>query len=75
MILAFPLSALLYNLFTKTHLYRPQAVIIPAKSHPEVIVAAIAARDLKRAQAYAKKHGIPNAHGSYQGSNSHIVIL
>ena len=45
---------------------RPFAVVIPAKSHPEVIVAAIAARDGKRAQAYAKLHGIPNIHASYQ---------
>ena len=45
---------------------RPFAVIIPAKSHPEVIVAAIAARDEKRAQTYAKLHGIPNVHTSYQ---------
>ena len=42
------------------------AVIIPAKSHPEVIVAAVAARDEKRAQTYAQSHGIPNVHSSYQ---------
>ena len=45
---------------------RPVGVIIPAKSHPEVIVAAIAARDETRAQAYAKLHGIPHVHASYQ---------
>jgi predicted dehydrogenase len=43
------------------------AVIQPARSHPEVIVAAVAARDVKRAEAYAKKHGIPIVHKSYQG--------
>lgn len=43
------------------------AIIGPAKSHPEVIVAAIAARDPKKAEAYAKKHGIPIVHKSYQG--------
>ena len=42
------------------------AAIIPAKSHPEVIVAAIAARDEKRGQAYAKLHRIPNVHSCYQ---------
>jgi len=47
-------------------LLRPIAVIIPAKSHPEVIVAAVAARDEKRARIYAQAHGIPNVHSSYQ---------
>lgn len=49
---------------------RPNAVITPAKSHPEVIIAAVAARDRKRGEAYAKKHKIPIVHGSYQGRNS-----
>ncbi|PMD35522.1 putative oxidoreductase [Hyaloscypha variabilis F] len=44
----------------------PSAVIQPAKSHPEVIIAAVAARDVKKAEAYAKKHGIPIVHKSYQ---------
>ncbi|CAL3962765.1 unnamed protein product [Diplocarpon coronariae] len=44
----------------------PIAIIGPAKSHPEVIIAAVAARDEKRADAYAKKHGIPIVHKSYQ---------
>ncbi|ORY08732.1 oxidoreductase domain-containing protein [Clohesyomyces aquaticus] len=43
----------------------PQALIVPAKSHSEVIVAAVAARDQKKAEAYAKKHGIPVVHKSY----------
>jgi predicted dehydrogenase len=46
---------------------RPAAIILPAKSHPDVIIAAIAARDERKAQAYAKKHGIPKVHKSYQG--------
>ncbi|KAL8707946.1 MAG: hypothetical protein Q9220_007089 [cf. Caloplaca sp. 1 TL-2023] len=45
---------------------RPFAVIIPAKSHPEVIIAAVAARDPTRAAAYARKYSIPNVHTSYQ---------
>ncbi|KAL1979262.1 hypothetical protein VTN96DRAFT_6338 [Rasamsonia emersonii] len=44
----------------------PLALIAPAKSHPEVIVAAVAARDRKKAEAYAKKHQIPIVHDSYQ---------
>lgn len=44
----------------------PMAFIIPAKTHPDVIVAAVAARDQKKAEAYAKKHGIPVVHKSYQ---------
>jgi predicted dehydrogenase len=46
---------------------RPLAIIGPAKSHPEVIIAAIAARDENKAQAYAKKHSIPVVFKSYQG--------
>ncbi|KAH3910813.1 hypothetical protein HBI56_004410 [Parastagonospora nodorum] len=41
------------------------ALIQPARSHPEVIIAAVAARDGKKAQAYAKKYGIPIVHKSY----------
>jgi predicted dehydrogenase len=47
--------------------WRSMAVIGPAISHPEVIIAAVAARDEKKAQAYAKKHGIPIVLKSYQG--------
>jgi predicted dehydrogenase len=43
------------------------ALIQPARSHPEVIIAAVAARDGKKAQAYAKKYGIPIVHKSYDG--------
>jgi hypothetical protein len=46
------------------------AIISPAKSHPEVVITAIAARDEKKAQAYAKKHGIPVVHKSYEGPPS-----
>jgi predicted dehydrogenase len=43
------------------------SLIIPAKSHPEVIIQAVAARDLSKAEAFAKSHGIPEVKGSYQG--------
>jgi predicted dehydrogenase len=45
------------------------ALIGPAKSHPEVIIQAVAARDKTKATAYAKKHGIPQVFDSYQGEH------
>ena len=42
-----------------------QALMKPAKGNTEVTVAAIAARDLGRAQAYASKHGIARVHATY----------
>ncbi|PYH45326.1 Gfo/Idh/MocA family protein [Aspergillus saccharolyticus JOP 1030-1] len=44
----------------------PESVINPAKSHPEVIIAAVAARDADRAHQYAKRYNIPIVHASYQ---------
>ncbi|KAI4211564.1 MAG: hypothetical protein LQ351_005605 [Letrouitia transgressa] len=44
----------------------PMALIIPAKSHPEVIVQAVAARNHDRAVAFATKHGIPEVKNSYE---------
>jgi len=43
----------------------PMALIRPARAVPGVTVAAIAARDRARAQAFATKHGIPRVHISY----------
>jgi predicted dehydrogenase len=43
----------------------PQALIKPAKANADVVVAAVAARDVSRAQAFAAKHGIPRIHDSY----------
>jgi predicted dehydrogenase len=43
----------------------PAALVKPAKSNPDVEVAAIAARDPKRAARFAEKHGIPTVHDSY----------
>ena len=42
------------------------ALIEPAARVPEVTVAAVAARDLARAEAYALRHGLEKAYGSYQ---------
>ncbi|KAM7207524.1 hypothetical protein V8F20_002210 [Naviculisporaceae sp. PSN 640] len=43
----------------------PNALIIPASQHPDVIVQAVAARDKKKASAFAKKHNIPQIFDSY----------
>jgi predicted dehydrogenase len=42
-----------------------RALIEAARGVPEVTVAAVAARDSSRAQAYAERNGIPVAYGSY----------
>src|SRR5512139_3699639 len=43
----------------------PAALTQPARSVPEVQVAAIAARDPKRARAFARRYDIPRVHQSY----------
>ncbi|UKZ52442.1 hypothetical protein TrVGV298_006219 [Trichoderma virens] len=45
----------------------PDALFIPARSHPEVVIQAVAARDKAKAKAYADKHGIPVVLDSYDG--------
>jgi len=42
-------------------------LILPAKSHPEIVLQAISARDRTRAEEFAKKHGIPDVRDTYQG--------
>ncbi|KAI1210798.1 oxidoreductase domain-containing protein [Annulohypoxylon truncatum] len=44
----------------------PQALILPARSHPDVVIHIVAARDPKKANAFAQKHGIPEVAKSYQ---------
>jgi len=44
----------------------PEALIKPAKENAEVVVAAMAARDVSRAEAFAAKHGIARVHDSYE---------
>ncbi|KAJ7209258.1 NAD(P)-binding protein [Mycena pura] len=41
----------------------PAALIQPARTHPEVFIYAVAARDATRAEAYAKKHGFEKSYG------------
>ena len=43
----------------------PGALIKPARRVPEVVIAAVAARDPGRAGQFAAKHGIPVVHDSY----------
>lgn len=43
----------------------PLALVNPAKGNTEVEVAAVAARDVSRAEAFAAKHGIARVHDSY----------
>lgn len=49
-----------------TAMINPAAIIRPADSHGDVIISAVASRDLKAAQKYAKQYGIPKAYGSYE---------
>jgi predicted dehydrogenase len=44
----------------------PSALIKPARENSEVVVAAVAARDRSRAEAFAAKHGIAKAYNSYE---------
>jgi predicted dehydrogenase len=46
--------------------FAPTTLINPAKGNDEVVVAAVGARDMSSAQAFAAKHGIARAHGSYE---------
>lgn len=43
----------------------PNALITPARTHPEVQIYAVAARSLDKAREFAQKHGIEKAYGSY----------
>jgi predicted dehydrogenase len=44
----------------------PLALIKPARGSAEVVVAAVAAREVSRARAFAAKHGIARVHDSYE---------
>ncbi|KZW00166.1 NAD(P)-binding protein [Exidia glandulosa HHB12029] len=44
----------------------PAALINPARSHPGVVITAVAARDRTRADKFAKQHGIQKVYASYQ---------
>ncbi|KAL1744172.1 hypothetical protein HDZ31DRAFT_82903 [Schizophyllum fasciatum] len=44
----------------------PPALVIPAKSHPEVVLKGLAARDRARAEKFAQTHGVEKVYDSYQ---------
>jgi len=44
----------------------PLALVNPAKGNNDIVVAAVAARDVARARAFAAKHGIGRVHESYE---------
>ena len=44
----------------------PGALIKPARQVPDAEVVAVAASDLVRAKAFARKHGIPKVHAAYE---------
>lgn len=46
------------------------AVINSAKSHPEVVVAAVASRDTSRGEKYARKHSIATVYTGADGYQS-----
>ncbi|BDT91768.1 MULTISPECIES: Gfo/Idh/MocA family protein [Nocardia] len=43
----------------------PAAVVRPARAHPDVVVAAVAAREPERGRAFAREHGIEQVFDSY----------
>lgn len=44
----------------------PRALIKPSQSHPDMVIHAVAARQLAKAQRFADEWGIPKAYGSYE---------
>src|SRR5271163_3596231 len=46
--------------------FAPMILIKPAKENAEVVVAAVASRDVSHARAFAAKHGIARVHDSYE---------
>lgn len=53
--------------FSQLTIASPLALIIPSKSHPEVIIQAVSARDRQKAEAFANTHSIPEIKDTYQG--------
>jgi hypothetical protein len=51
------------------------ALIQPARTHTEVIIVAVAARDKKKAEAYAKAYDIPIVHENYDSKCKILSIV
>ena len=45
----------------------PHSIIAPARTHADIVVYAVAARNPVRARAFAAKHDIPVVKDTYQG--------
>jgi predicted dehydrogenase len=52
----------------------PIALISPASNHPEVTVYAVAARDPRKATAFAKKHRIEKVYSGPTGYQGKYII-
>ena len=48
----------------------PAAIIQPATSHPDVVIAAVAARDETKARTFARKHAIQKVYFGKDGYQS-----
>jgi predicted dehydrogenase len=49
-----------------TAMINSAAAFPPAQTHGDVLITAVASRDLAQAKKYAAKHGVPSAYGSYE---------
>lgn len=65
----------LSNILLNDSFYSPFGLIAPSKTHPDVVIQAVAARDASRAAQYAAKHGIPEVKTSYQGTFCSRILL
>lgn len=45
----------------------PHSIVAPVRTHADIVVHAVAARDPERARAFAAKHEIPVVKDTYQG--------
>lgn len=52
----------------------PGALILPARSHPDVIVYAVAARSKAKAESFAKKYDIEKSYEGYQGTHLWYIL-
>ena len=52
----------------------PDALITPAKSHGEVVIAAVASRDEEKAKAYALKHNVAKTYYGQDCYQSAFVV-
>ncbi|KAJ7702977.1 hypothetical protein B0H17DRAFT_1157125 [Mycena rosella] len=51
----------------------PGALVNPSRTHPELVLYAVAARDAKRAEEFAKEHGFQKSYDLIDDPNVHVV--